>query len=108
MRKDRIYISGKISGERIQEAKLKFQIAQDNIMCNLKEFKGKEITIINPTKLGLTFKDSWLKCMIISIWYLLECNSIYMLKDWRDSRGAKIEFWIAVVLNYKIILQEND
>ena len=103
----KIYIAGKTSGTDLAETKQKFQDAEMELYLKFRATLNSW-RIINPTKLGLTFKDSWLKYMIVSIWHLLKCRSIYMLKDWRDSRGAKIEFWIAVVLNYKIIFQEND
>lgn len=105
---NKIYLSGKISGTDLEKTKIKFSVAHYEINTIYRYTHAYFPTVINPTKLGLTFKDSWLKCMIICIWHLLKCRSIYMLKDWKDGRGAKIEFWIAVVLNYKIIFQEND
>ena len=105
MRKDRIFISGKVSGTDLEETFTKFLKSETEII-RLYIGKGINIRIVNPTKLGLTFKDSWLKCMIVCLWHLLHCNSIYMLKDWKESDGACLEYWVAKKLGFKIYYQK--
>jgi hypothetical protein len=36
--------------------------------------------------------------MISDIWELCRCDSIYMLENWKDSKGARIELIIAKIL----------
>lgn len=35
-----------------------------------------------------------------------QCEAIYMLKNWKDSRGAKVELAYAEATNKKIIIEE--
>ena len=105
MRKDCIYISGKISGTDLEKTKQKFIKAQ-SYLYNKAYVENTEVDVVNPTLLDLTFKDSWLKCMIICLWHLLYCNSIYMLKDWKESDGACLEYWVAKKLGFKIYYQK--
>jgi len=112
MKKDRIFISGKVSGTDLEETKLKFIDAEDYVWDNLTYEKyGTELffkvqNIINPIKLGLTFNHLWIYCMLVSIYNLLKCQSVYMLKDWKESKGARIEHWIAKKLGFKIYYQK--
>jgi hypothetical protein len=105
MKKDRIFISGKVSGTDLEETKRKFKQAQYDIYLLCRP-EWKSFSVCNPTQLGLTFKDSWLKCMIICLWHLLHCNSIYMLKGWKESDGACLEYWVAKKLGFKIYYQK--
>ena len=100
MKKDRIFISGKVSGTDLEQTRIKFAWAELDLEWN------NHIETINPMDFGLTFKDSWLKCMVVSVWKLLKCRSIFMLTDWSKSRGARIEHFIARVLRYHIIYQK--
>ncbi|KAA6327434.1 Chromosomal replication initiator protein DnaA [termite gut metagenome] len=79
-----IYISGKISGLPLQKAKDKFQSAQE-----LLEDLGLEV--INPLNNGLNPNHDWKKQFVRNIENLLSCQAIYLLKDWTDSKRARIE-----------------
>ena len=48
---------------------------------------------------------SWSLCMLVCLWHLTGCSYIYMLNNWRDSRGARIEHRWATILRKKIIYQ---
>jgi hypothetical protein len=100
-REQRIFISGKVSGTDLEETRVKFAWAELDINWN----KPIQKDVINPMDFGLTFKDPWICCMIVSIWNLLKCKSIYMINDYQDSKGARIELWIAKKLKYKVIYQ---
>lgn len=91
-----IYIAGKISGEKYSVCFLKFHKAQK--YCE-KEF-GQ--LAFNPMK-RVPFSWSWLRCMIYCIRVLKsECDKIYMLSDWKLSRGARWEHRVAKRNNIKI------
>lgn len=80
----KIYISGKISGLKIEKVKEKF-------------FKAEIMLIslgyipVNPIYVS-PFDESkgWHDYMVDDISALLKCEAIYMLKDWGQSRGARI------------------
>lgn len=95
----RIYISGKISGLDIDEARKKFKTAEE--YCNS---QGKKA--VNPMNIKYSFKLYWFIYMIVDILLLLTCNEIYLQRDWIDSKGSKIEYNIAKFLQYKIIIEQ--
>ena len=57
---------------------------------------------INPVA-NVPLGKSWIWYMRRDLRLLLDCDSIYMLKGWWRSRGARLEWIIAKSLNYKII-----
>ena len=44
----------------------------------------------------------WLDCMRAGLKALLDCEAIYMLKGYRQSRGAMIEFHLATRLGFPV------
>jgi len=82
------YISGKITGLSFKEVKKNFEEAEELL-------KSLGMTPVNPLKNGLCRSESWEKHMIRDIEMLMECDSILMLENWIDSKGARIEKYIA-------------
>lgn len=105
-KKTKIFISGKVSGCDFEETKMKFRLSSvDVIIYGIHNHLEIE-KMINPVELGLTFSNSWLKCMAVTIWHLLPCSHIYMLKDWKESKGANVERWISK-RTFKTIIYEQ-
>lgn len=98
--KKRIYISGKISG---MEEKA-FELFEEAEM--LLHTYGYEV--INPMKLPHNHDKQWHSYMREDIKALCECDAIYMLRNWKDSRGAQIEFELANYLEIDIIHQHHN
>jgi len=92
----KIYISGKITGLPIHDAEAVFETAE-------KRLKSEGHEPINPMKLPHNHGQTWLEYMKEDIKALLECDAIYMLNGWQESKGACIEFNIAHDLGLKII-----
>lgn len=78
-----VYISGRISNLDLDVAKTKFKAAQMAL-----ELKG--FTTINPFDLN-DDNQQWLPCMLNDLTALHGADGIYMLSNWRKSRGARIE-----------------
>ena len=95
--KMKIYISGKISGLERGQTIAKFQNAKKRL--NLKGYYH----ISNPMEF-CKYKDDkmWENYMIECFAELIKCDAIYMLNDWRHSRGARIEYAIAKEMGLKI------
>ena len=93
--RNHIYIAGKVSGEPYWHAFLKFSAAE-------KKLKPYGCTI-NPMR--LCKRDwSWMRCMAVCLWVLVfRCNRIYLLHDWRDSKGARIERRVATIFKKRLI-----
>lgn len=101
-----IFISGKITGERIYECCEKFH---DAWLMILDEWHGVyyEANVINPLDLkGIHFDVSHEEAMKICFEALKDCTHIYMLRDWKESKGAMMEHDFAIENNIKIIYEK--
>jgi hypothetical protein len=94
--KEKVYISGKISGLDITEVEQNFNNAAIFIKKRLREKP------VNPLLFKFPINPTWREYMRKGIRELTKCDSIYMLKNWQDSEGAKIEHYIAEKLNLNI------
>lgn len=100
----KVFISGKITGEPIDECYYKFAEACGHIMGLEKE--DQIIEIVNPLWLkGIHFGISHKEAMEICLEALKDCSHIYMLKDWKESKDAMIEHQFAMDNGIKIIYQ---
>ena len=97
----KIYISGKISGLDYNETKLVFERAEKTL-----RIKGFEVA--NPFNFN-KFKPSksWNEYMVNSCRHLFECDAIFMLKNWGQSKGARVEYAISKELGLKIIFESE-
>ena len=60
---------------------------------------------VNPINNGLGSEASWNEHLVADVALLLECDAIYLLKDWGDSRGSRIEANIAEECGLQIVHQ---
>ncbi len=87
--RERMYISGRISGLPLEEAQLEFDRAEGVL-----EALGYEV--LNPIwGNGLDHSASWNDHMVADIKMLLSADSVFMLPGWASSKGARIEHEIA-------------
>lgn len=93
----KIYISGKITGVPIEQAREKFAEAERILMCS-------GMDPVNPMKNGLPETASWKEHMVEDIEMLLDCQAILMLSCWRTSKSAKIEKAIAEQMGMEILI----
>lgn len=96
----KVYISGKITGLPITEAEERFKDAEELITA-------LNLTPVNPLKNGLPRHSTWEEHMAKDIELLKQCEAIFMLENWEDSRGAKIEYDFAIGSG-KTIMYENQ
>ena len=95
MEPKKIYLSGKITG--------------DDNYAETFENKAAELTeqgalVFNPAVHPNMFTHG--QFMELDLLALSFCNSIYMMKNWRDSKGAKMEFEEAKVLGLPVEFEE--
>lgn len=91
---NKIYISGKISGIENDAPEL-FAKAEH-------ELQAKGFETVTPMKLNHQHDKSWHSYMKEDVKALCECDVIYMLSNWTDSKGAIIEHTIAMYLGLKV------
>ena len=89
---------GKVTGEdRIKTLK-KFSEA-----AYLTEVKYAAQKVINPMNL-CSVKWSWFRCMTVCLYNLIKADTVVLLPDWCNSKGARIEVLTAIVFRKKIVL----
>ena len=96
----KIYISGPISGHRIEERIKTFQQAEEMLIA-----AGYEVK--NPFKNGLPQSASTNEHMRADLKMLLECDEIFMLDKWNHSAGRFVEFAVAVSAGCRVTFSEN-
>lgn len=100
MKRKKIYISGPIT--HCAGYRKAFKRAETYL-------RHKGFHPVNPARFTLFGKSlngrSWHVCMAVCLWHLLWCHSVYMLKGWTNSQGAKIERRVAILLNKRILYQ---
>lgn len=94
------YISGKITDLPTEQVTAKFEQAAQQIRAF-----GHEP--VNPLNNGLDMAAHWNEHIVADIALLLECDAIYLLKDWGDSKGSRIEVNIAGECGLEIIHQPD-
>lgn len=95
----KIYISGKISGIENKAFEI-FERAEEKL-------KLEGFDVVNPMKINHQHDNSWESYMKEDIKSLCDCDAIYMLNNWSDSKGAKIELDLAMSLGLDVKFQET-
>lgn len=97
----KIYISGPITGtddymERFAKAEQKLQ--------------AEGYTVFNPAKVnaGMPEGTTYEEYMSIAYTLLKMADTIYMLRGWRNSKGAYSEYWVARGLEMAIREEEDE
>jgi hypothetical protein len=90
------YISGPITGRPEKIYVPAFAKAKEKL-------KQAGYEPVNPLELPHLHDKTWSSYIGEDIKELLECNAIYMLPDWKESKGARIEHAIACELGLEII-----
>lgn len=98
----KIYISGKVTGEK--DYKAKFFSAFTYLT------KTYDCLVINPVNLAVKVDakyhfPQWHHYMKECLHWLPVCDKIYMLKGWWKSKGARIEWILAKILKIEIMYQ---
>lgn len=101
MKKKKIYISGAITGLYLPDALKNFENA-------VKEVEQMGHEAVNPMELVKKQEGwDWNDYMKADIKILIECDGIYMLDNWEDSKGAKVERELAIGLGFIDLYQEE-
>ena len=98
-----IYISGKITGTEDYEER--FRKAEMNL-------SKRGFIVLNPVRTGKWLErhlapkiPTWVEYMKQDIKAMMSADCIYMLKGYRESKGARLELFLAKILKYEIIYE---
>ena len=98
----RVFISGKMRGLDERDWRKKFNDAERDLILA----GWHPENVINPAKLSLIYPNlSRAAYMQIDLKLLEECGTIYLLDNWKESQGAKMEWDKAQLLNLTIIFE---
>ena len=89
---NKYYISGKVTGDK--DFRKKFQEAEEWLV----KHKHK---VVNPVKDEADGKE-WQYYLKKDLQKLLSCTAIILLNDWEESRGARLEKFVAEELGYEV------
>ena len=99
-KKNKCYNSGKISG-------LSYLTAYNNFLLADHEIFLRGYESVNPMKeCWLKPSAPWLCHMVVDIFQMLRCKAVFFQRNWAESRGARIEFQIALALGKELIYQK--
>jgi hypothetical protein len=104
----KVYISGKITGLELSDAESKFELAEKDAKYHFSKITESKIKSINPMKLNHKENATWEDFMIVDIAELFKCNAIYMLDNWRESKGARIEHSIAKEMGIPVFYEVTN
>lgn len=105
MKRDKVYISGKISGLDFDEACRRFGEAE-------KHLQKLGFRTSNPTKMALCV---WLAqhghyrlCLLLQLaWLCISCQCIYLLDGWHTSDGARAERAISRIFGLTALYEQT-
>ena len=93
------YNSGKISG-------LPYLTAYNNFLAADKQIRAMCYDPVNPmAECWLNPDAPWILHMAVDLWKMLWCEAVFFQKNWPDSRGARIEYKLALTLGKTILYQ---
>lgn len=96
----KVYIAGAVTDRPYDEAYDHFERVEIKL-------RRLGFDVVNPMRI-VPKTDDWVKAMRICIAALVECDAIYMLKDYQISKGANSEMLIAYILGLPIDLEINN
>lgn len=98
----KIYISGQITGLTREEYTARFCEAEQ--LLHAAGYK-----VVNPVKFCVC-KYGWLYrllgyrlTLLYDLWRLMQCDAIYKIPGWRESKGASIESCVAFHFNLNLV-----
>lgn len=96
----KIYISGKITGLHPRDYRGKFKAAAFRL-------REQGHTVVDPSRIDV-YKLTYAQYMAVDTTLLGFCDAIYMLDNWEDSPGAKMEKEYAEGLGLKIMYEKEQ
>ena len=94
----RIYIAGRVTGIE-EEAEVRFAAAEQML--------SEHHEVVNPMKLPHDHGKTWKEYLSECIKHLLDCDAVFLLNNWYQSKGARLEYMIASRLDMPFYYESN-
>lgn len=106
MEKERVYISGGISGRDIEEAREHFAKAEQHL-------QKLGFKTVNPLRMRipvwLAQHGHYRTCLLLELlWLAYTCDCIYMLVGSKESPGSRAEFAIAKAIGLPVMYERKN
>ncbi len=98
--KPKMYLTGKITGLHVKDYTASFNYWK-------KFFTKKGYKVISPIDLPHNHKPEWKEYLKEDIKALVDCDFLFAMNNWQDSKGAKLEVEIARTLDIEIIWEDK-
>jgi hypothetical protein len=92
----RIYLAGPMTGY----PELNFPVFH----AEAARLSAAGLDVINPAEINPDQSARWIDCMRADVPQLLTCAGIHLLPGWEKSRGARLEYSLASMLEFEITL----
>lgn len=102
---EKVYIAGAITGLERVDYLVKFRRAEMLV-------KERGYKVVNPTRRG---PGRWLwlyrlmgyrLTLLYDLWLVMRCDRIYLIPGWEESRGAKVESFVAYQMKVRRLPQD--
>lgn len=95
MKKPKLYLSGPMSNVK--------DLNKPLFNKRAKELRAKGYKVVNPPELDFKEpKRTWEDCLRRDLTYVVECDAVATLPNWRKSRGALLEIYVAKALSMPV------
>lgn len=94
-----VYVAGPMTGY------IDLNFPAFNVVADMLRVEG--YTVLNPADHGVIEGATWEDYLRFDITKLIQCDTIYLLEGWQDSKGAQLEYLIAERLGMRMIYQES-
>ncbi len=108
--KRKIYIAGKVTGLPKKEVEILFNRA-DRLITSLGHISINPTKIIPSSPNNMTDEEAenfWIKAMEVLLPEVMRADYIYMIPNWCESKGARIEHNLAVEMEKMIIYADES
>ena len=97
----KVYICGKVTGLPYHEVTRKFGEAHLKLL-------QQGYLPVNPLAVVNDWHMPWEQAMRLCIKALMDCDAVYLLHDWQQSKGAKVEHQICMQVGIAVFNPENQ
>lgn len=110
MKRTKIYLAGPITGHDLEKRRKEFTLVKE-VLEAVARHQDIDVQVISPMDLCHDHDKKWESYMRECIKVLVGCDALVLLPDWRDSRGANLEYEIAMrlgMVGFELDSEEPD